>query len=217
MRGTRTALRRILAPAAWKTASKARVKVRPPPQSTPPQPPEQLYFRPGLGHIRLLDLRDHHFRDLYTAMRLINRPAQDENQSDLLRRLLEARSERDGKRVSSRPLSEARIKRIHAVALSALSDTVPQTLPHHPAATVRLGGKRGCPQGQAPAVDCGARRALEADRGDPAPVMVWTAAQCGAFLDSLEAAAAGRAAVRAVPCRGLLRAAALRAGWPGVG
>ena len=103
----------------------------------------ELYFHPGLGDIRLLDLRDHHFRNLYATMRLINRPTQDENQSDLLRRLLEARSKRDGKRVSSRPLSEARIKRVHAVALSALSDAVPQTLPHNPAATVRLGGKRG--------------------------------------------------------------------------
>jgi hypothetical protein len=103
----------------------------------------ELYFRPGLGHIRLVDLREHHFRDLYAAMRLINRHGQDDDQSDLLRRLLKARSERDGKRISSRPLSEARIKRIHAVALSALSDAVPQTLPHNPAASVKPGGKRG--------------------------------------------------------------------------
>lgn len=27
-----------------------------------------LYFRPGLGHVRLADLRDHHFRDLYALL-----------------------------------------------------------------------------------------------------------------------------------------------------
>ena len=151
-----------------------------------------LYFRPGLGHVRLQDLRDHHFRDLYAAMRLINRPAQDENQSDLLRRLLEARSKRDGKRISSRPLSEARIKRIHAVALSALSDTVPQTLPHNPAATVRLGGKRGARKGR-PLLWTAARVERWKQTGEiPAAVMVWTAAQCGAFLDSLEASESPR-------------------------
>jgi len=147
----------------------------------------ELYFHPGLGDIRLLDLRDHHFRNLYATMRLINRPTQDENQSDLLRRLLEARSKRDGKRVSSRPLSEARIKRVHAVALSALSDAVPQTLPHNPAATVRLGGKRGARRVR-PLLWTAARVERWKQTGEiPAPVMVWTTAQCGAFLDSLEA------------------------------
>jgi integrase len=147
----------------------------------------ELYFRPGLGHIRLAGLRDHHFRDLYAAMRLINRSGQDDDQGDLLRRLLKARSERDGKRISSRPLSEARIKRIHAVALSALSDAVPQTLTHNPAASVKPGGKRGARKVR-PLLWTEARVERWQERGEiPAPVMVWTAAQCGAFLDSLEA------------------------------
>jgi len=147
----------------------------------------ELYFRPGLGHVRLTDLRDHHFRDLYAAMRLINRPGQDDKRSDMLRRLLDARSERDGRRVSSRPLSEARIKRIHAVALSALSDAVPQTLPHNPAASVKPGGKRGGRKVR-PLLWTEARVERWKQTGEiPAPVMVWTATQCGAFLDSLEA------------------------------
>jgi hypothetical protein len=37
----------------------------------------ELYFKPGLGHLRLADLRDHHFRDLAAAMRKINTPAAD--------------------------------------------------------------------------------------------------------------------------------------------
>ena len=58
-----------------------------------------LYLRPALGHIRLADLRGDHFRDLAAAMRLINRPEADDDQTDLLRRLLGARATRDGRRV----------------------------------------------------------------------------------------------------------------------
>lgn len=36
----------------------------------------ELYFRPGLGHVRLAELRELHFRDLYASMRLINRPGE---------------------------------------------------------------------------------------------------------------------------------------------
>jgi integrase len=147
----------------------------------------ELYFRPGLGHVRLADLRDHHFRDLYAATRLINREAQDQEQSDMLRRLLAARSSRDGKRISTRPLSDARIKRIHAVALSALSDAVPHTLPHNPAAGVKPGGKRGGRK-RRPLLWTAPRVERWRQTGEiPAPVMVWTREQCGAFLDSLEA------------------------------
>lgn len=79
----------------------------------------ELYYRPGLGHVRLADLRDHHFRDLYAAMRKINRSAEDGGQDETLRRLLEVRAKAPhaGRRLAStRPLTEARIKRIHAVA-----------------------------------------------------------------------------------------------------
>jgi len=149
----------------------------------------ELYFRPGLGHVRLVDLRDFHFRDLYAAMRLINRPGQDTERGDLLRRLLQARSKRDGQRVSTRPLSEARIKRIHAVALSALSDAVPHTLPHNPAAAVKPGGKRGRRK-RKPLLWTAPRVERWHETGEiPGPVMVWTREQCGAFLDSLETSA----------------------------
>jgi integrase len=147
----------------------------------------ELYFRPGLGYVRLGDLRDHHFRDLYAAVRLINRPGETEERGELLRRLLAARSARDGKRTSTRPLSEARLKRIHAVAQSALSDLVPHTLPYNPAAAVKLGGKRGGRKVR-PLLWTGPRVERWRQTGEiPAPVMVWTAAHCGAFLDSLGA------------------------------
>jgi len=94
----------------------------------------ELYLRPGLGHLRLVDLRGEHFRDLYAAMRLINRPAADGDTSDMLRRLLVARASRDGKRLSTRPLTDGRVRRVAAVASSALADLVPATLPANPAA-----------------------------------------------------------------------------------
>jgi integrase len=120
-------------------------------------------------------------------MRLINRPGQAADRGDMLRRLLAARSERDGRRISTRPLSEARIKRIHAVALSALADAVPHTLPYNPAAAVKPGGKRGGRKLR-PLVWTAPRVDRWRQTGEiPAPVMVWTAAQCGAFLDSLGA------------------------------
>jgi Phage integrase, N-terminal SAM-like domain len=149
-----------------------------------------LYFRPGLGHVRLTDLRDSHFRDLYAAMRAINRPERQGGPDELLRRLTEARATArhlPGRLASTRPLSEARIRRVHAVTLSALSSAVPHTLPYNPAAAVKLGGKRGARKAR-PLLWTEPRVQRWRETGEiPAPVMVWTAAQCGAFLDSLEA------------------------------
>ena len=67
-------------------------------------------------------------------MRLINRPEADADGSDLLRRLLAARATRDGARYSTRPLTDARIKRVLAVASSSLADLVPHVLAVNPAA-----------------------------------------------------------------------------------
>src|SRR5260370_28254153 len=89
----------------------------------------ELYFKPGLGHLCLADLRDYHFRDLAAAMRKSNTPAADGGLADLLRPLLAARATRVGKRISPRPLPDARIRRILAVASSALGGLVPHTLP----------------------------------------------------------------------------------------
>ncbi len=53
----------------------------------------ELYFSPGLGHIRLIDLQPDHFRDLYAAMRLINRPAEPTAScAETVRRLTQARA-----------------------------------------------------------------------------------------------------------------------------
>ena len=80
----------------------------------------ELYFRPGLGRMRLADLRADDIKALYTAMRKISR-AEDGDPSELLRRLLAARatwrvigSAKTVKRISTRPLTDARIRRVHA-------------------------------------------------------------------------------------------------------
>jgi hypothetical protein len=102
----------------------------------------ELYLRPAYGHMRLIDFRDYHARDLAAAMRKINRPEADADTSDLMRRLLEARATRDGKRISSRPLTEARIARVMAVASGACADLVPHTLLANPFARVKTSKAR---------------------------------------------------------------------------
>lgn len=150
-----------------------------------------LYLKPGLGHLKLVDLRDHHIRDLYAAMRLINRPGEDERDpSEMLRRLLGARAERDGRRASARPLSEARIKRVHAVLTGALNDAVKASkiLSTNPADGV-LRSKGGGRKGRTRPLLWTAERVERWEQTGKIPgrVMVWTARQCGAFLDFAEA------------------------------
>lgn len=142
-----------------------------------------LYLKPALGHVKLTDLRDHDFRDLAAAMRLINTPEADKDQSDLMRRLLAARAVRDGKRISTRPLTEARIRRVLAVASSALSDLVPHVLAVNPAARVKVGRMRRVK----PLLWTEARVARWKETGEvPGRVMVWGRDHCGCFLDSIE-------------------------------
>ena len=59
----------------------------------------RLYFAPGVGHLRLVELRDRHLQDLVTAMTQLNRPLRDgEKPSELLRRLVAVRAD-DERRV----------------------------------------------------------------------------------------------------------------------
>src|SRR5260370_7522711 len=82
----------------------------------------KLYFKPGLGHIRLVDLRDQHFEELYAAMRQFGRP--NPPRSEMLRRLRAAR------RREPRPITPARLRRAHPPLPPPLT---PPTTPHsHP-------------------------------------------------------------------------------------
>lgn len=95
----------------------------------------RLYFRPGVGHLRLVDLRTHHLQDLVAAMMQINRPLPDgAKPSELLRRLIATRADDERRELaegerrhkkSTKPLSPARIEREFAVIRAALNDAVP--------------------------------------------------------------------------------------------
>jgi integrase len=147
----------------------------------------RLYFTPGIGHLKLADLRDHHIRAVYAAMRKINRPEAGDDRSEILRRLLTARRHvphLPGKLWGTRPVSEAGIKRRHVVLVAALSDAVARRLiPASPASAIRF----RVPKSR-PLLWTQARTAQWARDGvRPAPVMVWRREQCGAFLDVAEA------------------------------
>ncbi len=144
-----------------------------------------LYLKPAFAHLKVADLREADFRDLAAAMRKINRAEADEDRSDLMRRLLAARAVRDGKRYSTRPLTDARIKRVLAVASSSLADLVPHVLAVNPAAG--MGKKMGKGRKVKPLLWTAPRIERWRETGQvPGRVMVWSRDDCGAFLDGIE-------------------------------
>jgi len=108
-----------------------------------------LYFKPALGHLRLVDLRDHHVQQLVREMLKINRPQPEraERPSEMFRRLIEARADDERRdlppgerrhKKSTRSLSPARIGRVMAVLRSALNDAVPRKISFNPLDSVKL-------------------------------------------------------------------------------
>jgi hypothetical protein len=76
----------------------------------------ELYLRPVLGHLRLTELRDTDIERLYAAMAQLG-PDLPTRRSPELAALLEVRA----KQGIARPLSDARIRRVHATLMSALN------------------------------------------------------------------------------------------------
>jgi len=149
----------------------------------------RLYFAPGTGHIRLADLRDHHVRALYAAMRKINQPegGGGGGNDEMLRRLLAARRtipHLPGVLWGTKPIGEAGIKRRHVVAVAALNDAVERRLiAVNPASSIKFKLRK-----QRPSLWTAAMTAQWAKDGRRlAPVMMWRREQCGAFLDLAEA------------------------------
>ena len=100
-----------------------------------------LYWEPALGHLRLVDVRDHHIAEAIREMGKINRPLPDgERPSEMLRRMLAARAASprkglapgDARKKSIKPLSPARIKRVFAVLHAALAAAVPGKITVNP-------------------------------------------------------------------------------------
>jgi site-specific recombinase XerD len=151
----------------------------------------QLYFLPGLGHLRMADLRDHHINDLIEAMQQINRPLPEGSKpSDLLKRLIAVRADDERRQLapgearrkkSTKPLSAARVKRIMAVFDSALNAAVKaKKLDVNPRTYVELPRVKHVK----PLVWTKPRVQRWLAKGViPGPVMVWTPKQTGAFLD----------------------------------
>jgi integrase len=137
----------------------------------------RLYITPGLGHLRLVDLRPHHLDDLYAAIRQIG-PTLPEQPTPTLRRLLAARGTGP---TSRRRITPARLRRIHAVLHAYLADRTRRRMTaDNIAAHVRL------PSGRAPQalVWTSQRTTRWTTTGRrPSPVMVWTPTHTGLFLD----------------------------------
>jgi hypothetical protein len=94
----------------------------------------QLYLEPGLGHLLLTELTDQHVERLYSAMRQIGRDVARSEQGPVLERLIAARGN-----VPARPLTPARVRRVHATLMSALNTAVKRKkIAYNPAAHVEL-------------------------------------------------------------------------------
>ncbi len=96
----------------------------------------RLYWKPALGHLDMLDLRDHHVSDVVSAMELINQPVPDDVKPaviEMVRRMVAVRAD-DVRRVlpegearhkkSTKPLSPARIERLYAPFRAAMNAAV---------------------------------------------------------------------------------------------
>jgi len=170
----------------------------------------RLYLKPGLGHVELAALRDHDFEELYGTMRLIGRLAKGQRPTAMLRRLLDARTDTPQ---AERPLSAARIRRVHSTVMSALNSAVRRRkLAHNPAQYVEL------ESGRAPRalVWTEERVAQWRETGRrPSPVMVWTPAQTASFLARVEGDRL-YALWHLMAHRGLRRGEAVHLLWPDV-
>ncbi|WP_198662575.1 site-specific integrase [Nocardiopsis sp. TNDT3] len=153
----------------------------------------ELYYIPALGHLKLTELRDHHLSALYTAMGQINNLPEGEKPTEMLRRLLTTRALAPkiklaaGEKVGlkrKRPLSAARIRRIHAVISSALGTAVKKKLiTVNPSSFVELPKAKK----SRPLVWTAERvRRWQENGHRPGRVMVWTPQQAGVFLDYAE-------------------------------
>ena len=94
-----------------------------------------LYLLPALGHLRLTDLNETDVDAMYAAMRLIGMPGAAVTANPELAAILAARKSND----PPRPLSAARLRRVHATLRSALNAALKRRLiAYNPALHVEL-------------------------------------------------------------------------------
>jgi hypothetical protein len=136
-----------------------------------------LYLAPGLGHIRLVDLRDTDIERLYTCMRELGGLKEQTRPDPLLQQLFQVRDPTQ----PVRPLSDARIRRVHATLMSALNTAVRRKhIPQNPAEHIEL------PAGRRPKAVVWTDERVEHWRrtGERPALAVWTPHQAGRFLDA---------------------------------
>ncbi len=107
-----------------------------------------LYWKPALGHLRLVDVRDHHVAEAIRELMKVNRPLPDgEKPSEMLRRMLDVRADDERRHLapgekrrkkSAKPLSPARIARAFAVLRAAMNAAVPGKIMINPCDGVEL-------------------------------------------------------------------------------
>src|SRR3954447_7031094 len=135
-----------------------------------------LYLKPGLGHLKLVDLRDVHIERLYAALPLLGRTDLTDAPEEV-GRLLSVRSGQ----APVRSMGPTSIRRVHATLMSALNTAVKRKLLEtNPAAHVEL------PSGRRPRAVVWTPERIAAWRrtGVRPPVAVWTPEQAGTFLDA---------------------------------
>ena len=136
-----------------------------------------LYIAPGIGNVRLIDLVPDDIEALYQAMRQLGREAPGPL-SPMLRRLIRARTV-----PAYKPLSDARIKRVHAALMSALNTAMKrQLISYNPAQHVEVR------PGRRPKAVVWTDEQIESWKrtGIRPAVAVWTAEQTGRFLDAAQ-------------------------------
>jgi integrase len=156
-----------------------------------------LYWKPALGHMRLVDVRARHVAEVIAEMMRIGQVSG--RRSEMLRRMLAARHDD-----AARPLSPARVARMFAPFRAACNKAVPQMIAVSPCDGVELPRApkvRALPWTPAreeafrAAVARAAlgrnltsvqRQALWASaEARPCPVMVWLPEHAGRFLDAV--------------------------------
>jgi integrase len=160
----------------------------------------ELYWKPALGHMRLVDVRARHVAEVIGEMMRIGQVSG--HRPEMLRRMLAARHD-DG---LARPLSPARVARMFAPFRAACNKAVPQMIAVSPCAGVELPrAPKVRPLAWTPAREDAfraalGRRVLAAGRTlttverqaawaaadlRPCPAMVWLPDHTAQFLESI--------------------------------
>lgn len=110
----------------------------------------RLYWKPALGHMRVVDIRRHHVEEVLRVMLLVNRPVPPglpPSEAEMLRRMLAARADDERRELapgearhkkSTRPLTPARVERMYAPFRACCNKGIPAMFAVSPCAGAEL-------------------------------------------------------------------------------